>query len=141
MSTVERAVVIAAEGHAGQLDKAGNPYLLHPLRVMLRLDTDEERMAGVLHDVVEDCGWSIDDLRAEGFSEVVLRAVEAVTKREGESYDDFVTRAAADPIGRRVKLADLEDNCDLSRISRPTPKDYERIEKYKRAIAKIRSMA
>ena len=141
MSTVERAVVIAAEGHAGQLDKAGNPYLLHPLRVMLRLDTDEERMAGVLHDVVEDCGWSIDDLRAEGFSEVVLRAVEAVTKREGESYDDFVTRAAADPIGRRVKLADLEDNCDLSRISNPTTKDFERIEKYKRAIAKIRSMA
>jgi (p)ppGpp synthase/HD superfamily hydrolase len=140
MSTLERAIVIAAEGHAGQLDKAGNPYVLHPLRVMLRLDTNEEHIAGVLHDVVEDCGWSIEDLRAEGFSEAVLSAVEAVTKREGESYDDFVARAAADSIGRRVKLADLEDNCDLRRISNPTPKDYERIEKYKRAIRMIQSM-
>jgi (p)ppGpp synthase/HD superfamily hydrolase len=75
MSTVERAIEIAARGHAGQLDKAGNPYVLHPLRVMLRLDAPEERMAGVLHDVVEDCGWSIDDLRAEGFSDA------AVTRR------------------------------------------------------------
>jgi (p)ppGpp synthase/HD superfamily hydrolase len=138
VSTLERAIVIAAEGHAGRLDKGGNPYILHPLRVMLRLDTNEERIAGVLHDVVEDCRWSIDDLRAEGFSEAVLRAVEAVTSRDGESYDDFVARAAADPIGRRVKLADLEDNSDLRRISNPTAKDYARIEKYQRAIRMIR---
>ncbi len=138
MSTLERAIVIAAEGHAGQLDKAGNPYVLHPLRVMLRLDTNEERIAGVLHDVVEDCGWTIDDLREEGFSAAVLRAVEAVTKREGERYDHFVARAAADPIGRRVKLADLEDNSDLGRISNPTAKDHARIEKYQRAIRTIR---
>jgi hypothetical protein len=131
VSTLERAIVIAAEGHAGKLDKAGNPYILHPLRVMLRLDTNEERIAGVLHDVVEDCGLSIDDLRAEGFSE-------AVTIRDGESYDDFVARAAADPIGRRVKLADLEDNSDLRRIRNPTAKDYARIEKYQRAIRLIR---
>ena len=137
MSTLEKAIAIAAEGHAGQVDKAGNPYVLHPLRVMLRLDTNEERIAGVLHDVVEDCGWSLDDLRVEGFSEPVIRAVEAVTKREGERYDDFVARAAADPIGRRVKLADLEDNCDLRRISNPTPKDYARIAKCRRAIAII----
>jgi len=108
---------------------------------MLRLERNEERIAGVLHDVVEDCGWTLDRLRAEGFSEVVLKAVEAVTMRNGESYDDFIARAAADPIGRRVKLADLEDNCDLRRISTPTSKDYERIEKYKRAIRLIRSMA
>ena len=140
MSTVERAIAIAAEGHAGQLDKAGNPYVLHPLRVMLRLDTPEERMAGVLHDVVEDCGWSIDDLRAEGFSEAVLLAVDAVTKRDGETYDEFVMRAAANPIGRRVKLADLEDNCDLRRIHHPTEKDFARIDKYRRAIATIREI-
>jgi (p)ppGpp synthase/HD superfamily hydrolase len=139
MSTLERAIVIAAEGHAGQVDKAGNPYVLHPLRVMLRLDTLEERIVGVLHDVVEDCGWSIDDLRAEGFSPEVLRAVESVTKRDGESYEEFVARAAADPIGRRVKLADLEDNSDLGRISNPTAKDYARIEKYQRAIRMIRA--
>src|SRR5258708_36999700 len=78
MSTLERAIVIAAEGHAGQLDKAGNPYILHPLRVMLRLDTNEERIAGVLHDVVEDCGWTSDDLRDKGVSSAVLRSVESV---------------------------------------------------------------
>jgi hypothetical protein len=105
---------------------------------MLRLDTNEERIAGLLHDVVEDCGWTIDDLREEGFSAAVLRAVEAVTKREGESYDHFVARAAADPIGRRVKLADLEDNSDLGRIRNPTAKDHARIEKYQRAIRTIR---
>ncbi len=97
-------------------------------------------MAGVLHDVVEDCDWSIDDLRAEGFPPEVLRAVEAVTKHEGETYDDFVARAAADPIGRRVKLADLEDNSDLGRISNPTARDYARIEKYQRAIRTIRDL-
>ncbi len=140
MSTVERAIEIAAKGHAGQLDKAGNPYVLHPLRVMLRLHTPEERMAGVLHDVVEDCGRSIDDLRAEGFSEAVLRAVDAVTKRDGETYEEFVMRAAADPIGRRVKLADLEDNCDLSRIAHPTEKDLARVDKYRRAMAMIREI-
>jgi (p)ppGpp synthase/HD superfamily hydrolase len=134
MSTLERAIAIAAEGHAGQLDKAGNPYILHPLRVMLQLDTLEERMAGVLHDVVEDCDWSLDDLRAEGFSPAVVRAVDSVTKREGESYEQFVLRAAADPIGRRVKLADLHDNSDLGRIRNPTSKDLERLEKYQRAI-------
>ena len=140
MSTLERAIAIAAEGHAGQIDKAGQPYVLHPLRVMLRPDTTDERIAGVLHDVVEDCGWTLDDLRAEGFSEAVLRAVDAVTSREGEDYDHFVARAAANPIGRKVKLADLEDNCDLRRISHPTEKDHARIEKYRRAIRTIRAL-
>jgi hypothetical protein len=139
MSTLERAIAIAAEAHAGQIDKAGQPYVLHPLRVMLRLATAEERVVGVLHDVVEDCrDWTIERLQAEGFSEAVLRAVEAVTSREGEPYEDFIARAADDPIGRRVKFADLEDNCDLQRINNPTRKDYERIEKYKRAISYIR---
>lgn len=140
MSTLERAIVIAAEGHAGQVDKAGSPYVLHPLRVMLRLDTTDERIAGVLHDVVEDCGWTLDDLRAEGFSEAVVSAVDAVTRRESEDYDQFVARAAADPVGRKVKLADLEDNCDPRRISHPTEKDRARIEKYRQAIRTIRAL-
>lgn len=138
MSTVERAIAIAAEAHAGQVDKAGAPYILHPLRVMLSLSTDEERMAGVLHDVCEDCpGWDFDRLRAEGFPEAVIAALRSLTKREGEDYDAFVRRAAADPIGRRVKRADLADNADLSRIAQPTEKDRARLEKYKRAIATL----
>jgi len=138
MSTLERAIAIAAEKHAGQKDKAGAPYILHPLRVMLRLTTNEERIAAVLHDVVEDCGVTLDDLRAEGFTPAVLRAIDSVTKRDGETYDAFVARAAVDPIGRRVKLADLEDNSDPARIANPTDRDRERMKKYARAIQFLR---
>ncbi len=135
MSTLERAIAIAAQAHAGQVDKAGAPYVLHPLRMMLRVSSPEERIVAVLHDVCEDCpGWSFDRLKAEGFSDRILAALDSVTKRDGEDYESFVRRAAADPIGRAVKLADLSDNCDLSRIAAPSQRDYERIEKYRRAI-------
>src|SRR4051812_31424399 len=118
MSTLERAIAIAAEAHAGQVDKAGAPYILHPLRVMLSVETTDERIVAVLHDVVEDCpGWTAERLRDEGFSTAVLRGVDAVTKRDGESYESFVVRAAADPLGRAVKIADLRDNMDLRRIA------------------------
>ncbi len=132
---LENAIALAAKAHEGQVDKAGAPYILHPLRMMLRLSAPEERMAAVLHDVVEDCGIRLEDLRAAGFSEAVVAAVDALTRREHESYEEFVARAARDPIGRRVKLADLEDNSDLSRIAEPTARDFERLEKYRRAIA------
>ena len=138
MSTLEHAIAIAAKVHAGKVDKAGAPYILHPLRVMLKMATSEERMAAVLHDVVEDSDTTLDDLRNEGFSDAVVDAVDAVTIRTGESYDDFVRRAALNPIGRRVKLADLEDNSDLSRIANPTEEDYERLARYKRAMQSIR---
>ena len=137
MSTLERAIVIAAEAHEGQVDKAGAPYVLHPLRMMLRLSTSDEMIAAVLHDVVEDCGVSLEMLRAEGFSEQVLEAIDSVTRRAEESYEEFVLRAASNSIGRRVKLADLRDNSDLSRIKHPTARDYARVEKYRRAIETI----
>lgn len=137
--TLERAIAIAATAHAGQVDKGGAPYILHPLKVMLRMSTLEERIVAVLHDVVEDCGISLDDLRKEGFSEEVLTAIESVTKVPGESYEDFVERAAQNPIGRVVKLADLEENSDLSRIASPNWEDLERVEKYRRAIGRLRT--
>ncbi|MNB57627.1 Bifunctional (p)ppGpp synthase/hydrolase relA [compost metagenome] len=136
--SLERAIAIAATAHAGQVDKGGAPYILHPLKVMLRMSTQEERIVAVLHDVVEDCGISLDDLRKEGFSEEILSAIESVTKVPGESYEDFVDRAAQNPIGRVVKLADLEENSDLSRIASPSWEDLERIEKYRRAIGRLR---
>ncbi|MBK7895300.1 MAG: HD domain-containing protein [Candidatus Promineifilaceae bacterium] len=135
MSTLERAIAIAAAAHAGQTDKAGAPYILHPLRMMLTLQTEAERITAVLHDVIEDTPWTFEQLRAEGFGEEILAALETVTKREGEDYEAFVQRSAQNPIGRKVKLADLRDNSDISRISSPTAKDYARLEKYKRAIA------
>jgi (p)ppGpp synthase/HD superfamily hydrolase len=133
MSTLARAIAVAAQAHIDQKDKSGAPYILHPLRIMLRMDSEAEMMVAVLHDVVEDTDWSIDKLRSNGFPEVVLTAVESVTHREGESYDDFVARAAANPIGRRVKLADLEDNMDVRRIDELADRDLERVRKYHRA--------
>ena len=141
MSSLEQAIIIAAEGHRGRKEKAGFPYILHPLRMMLGLSSPDERIVAVLHDVCEDCpGWTFDRLRDEGFSDEIIAALDAVTKREGENYEDFARRAAANPIGRNVKLADLADNCDLSRISQPTEADYQRIEKYQRAIKLIHSI-
>jgi hypothetical protein len=140
MSTLERAIAIAAKAHEGQVDKAGAPYVLHPLRMMLRLSKSNERITAVLHDVVEDCGVTLETLRAEGFPEQVIEAVDSVTRRPEESYEAFVLRAASNPIGRRVKLVDLQDNSDLSRIEQPTARDYERIEKYRRAIDTIRAL-
>jgi (p)ppGpp synthase/HD superfamily hydrolase len=132
---LERAIAIAAEAHAGQVDKAGARYVLHPLRMMLRMSAIDERIVAALHDVCEDCpGWTFDRLRREGFSERIIGALQSVTKREGEDYEDFVRRSAVNPIGRRVKLADLRDNGDLSRIAVPSEQDLQRIEKYRRAI-------
>jgi (p)ppGpp synthase/HD superfamily hydrolase len=140
MSTLERAIVIAAEAHAGITDKGGAPYILHPLRMMMDLTSAEERIVAVLHDVCEDCpGWTFERLRGEGFSEEILAALDSVTKREGETYEEFALRAAVNPIGRRVKLADLRDNSDLSRITNPSVKDHQRIAKYARAIELIRN--
>ncbi len=141
MSTVERAIAIAAEAHAGQVDKAGAPYVLHPLRIMLRMTGNDARIVAVLHDVCEDCpGWDFDRLHAEGFSEAVLTALDSVTKRAGESYEDFVRRACGNPLGREVKMGDLEDNMDLSRIAAPTERDFERFTKYRLAMATLQAM-
>lgn len=138
--SLELAIAIALMAHAGQIDKAGAPYILHPLRVMLAQTSEAARIAGVLHDVVEDGdGWTLERLRAEGFSPEVVDAVDHLTKREEErnDYPAFVRRAAANPIARQVKLADLTDNCDLTRIAHPSEQDLARVEKYRQAIAAI----
>jgi (p)ppGpp synthase/HD superfamily hydrolase len=135
VNMLERAIAIAAEAHTGQVDKAGAPYILHPLRMMLSLASTDERIVAVLHDVCEDCpGWTLDRLRAQGFPDYIIEALNSVTKRDGEDYETFVRRASTNPIGRRVKLADLQDNCDLSRIAALSERDLERLDKYRRAI-------
>jgi len=133
MSDIEEAIRIAAEAHRGQKDRAGAPYILHPLRLLFRVQTDAERMAAVLHDVVEDSAWTLDDLRARGFADEVVSAVDHLTRREGESYEQFVERAALHPVARRVKLADLEDNLDVRRIGHVGEGDTERLNRYLRA--------
>jgi (p)ppGpp synthase/HD superfamily hydrolase len=130
MATLERAIEIAARVHAGQRDKAGEPYILHPLRVMLSLGGAHERMAAVLHDTVEDTPLTLEDLAREGFPPEVLEAVDALTKRDGERRPDAAARAVRNLIARAVKLADLKDNMDLSRLPDPTERDFARLGEY-----------
>lgn len=131
MSTLEKAIEIAALAHAGQKDKGGEPYILHPIRVMLRLTNNTDRIAAILHDVVEDTDVTLEMLASEGFSEDILQAVEALTKQQGETRLHAATRAAKNKIAQRVKLADNAENCNLSRIACPTGKDLARLEEYK----------
>lgn len=136
MATLERAIEIAAKAHAGQTDKAGEAYILHPLRVMLSLTTENERIAGVLHDVLEDTNVTLEQLKLEGFANEVLVALVALTKERGESRMQAAARAKKDPIARAVKLADNKDNSNISRIKSPTEKDFARLEEY-RAVREL----
>ena len=137
-ATLEDAISIAAEAHRGQRDKAGAAYLLHPLRLMLRMDSEAAMMVAVLHDVVEDSDWTLERLRERGFSEEVVEAVACLTHRDGESYEEFVERLKPNPLARRVKIADLEDNMNVLRIGQLGPKDLQRLEKYHRAWRALR---
>jgi len=138
MSTIEKAISLAIEAHKGKVDKAGAPYILHPLRVMFQMETKEEMIAAVLHDVLEDTAITPDQLKEMGFSETVLEALDSVTKRAGETYEDFVRRAALHPIGKKIKLADLRDNMDLSRLEEITDNDIKRVKKYHGALKIIK---
>jgi hypothetical protein len=137
---LNKAIEIAAKAHAGQADKGGNPYIMHPLRVMLNFcgsETEAVKICAILHDVVEDTDITLDDLRAEGFSEEVITALDCLTKRTGESYDDFIGRVLTNEIACKVKNGDLADNINLTRIPNPTEKDKERIKKYRDAADRI----
>jgi len=134
---LERAIAIAEKQHTGQVDKAGRPYMEHPLRVMKAMSNDAERIVAILHDVIEDTDLTLDQLAAEGFPGYILEALDSVTRRDDETYEAFVARAARNPIGRRVKYADLQDNADLTRIAVPTAADIARTEKYHRAMAQL----
>jgi len=134
MSTLERAIEIAMKAHKGQMDKAGAPYILHPLRVMMSLDSESEMIVGILHDVIEDSAWTAEQLREEGFSEEIIEALDCLTKREGESYEDFIDRAMLTPLSRRVKIADLKDNMDLSHIGDLKEQDLSRLARYHSAL-------
>ena len=132
---LERAIQIAVEAHAGANHRGGKPYILHPIGVMMRRETEDEKIVAILHDVVEDTEWTFEALRKEGFSETIIEALETVTKHsEDEDYDEFVQRSLKNEIGRKVKIADLRENLDVTRIGELNEKDIERINKYKRAL-------
>lgn len=130
---LEKALVIAAKAHEGQTDKSGVPYILHPIRVSNRCRTDEERIVAILHDTIEDTDVTPDYLLSEGFPKSIVEAVLSVTRNENESYDDFILRSKLNPIGRQVKIHDLEDNMDITRLHSLSEKDLERLNKYLKA--------
>lgn len=130
---LEKALRIAVEAHAGQMDKAGKPYIFHRLRMCCRCFTDEEKIVAFLHDTIEDTEVTAEDLHSEGFPRNIVDAILSVSRDENESYENFVKRTRLNPLGRAVKLHDLEDNMDLSRLEQVTEKDLGRLNKYIKA--------
>lgn len=138
MSTLERAIQIATEAHKGQLDKAGREYIGHPIRVMEMGKTEDEKIVGVLHDVIEDTDWTFERLEAEGFSPEVIAALRCVTKTsENENYDDFIDRVKKNPLAVAVKINDLTDNMDIRRLPYLSDKDVKRLKKYLKAYKRL----
>ena len=130
---VQKAKTLAERSHEGAVDKAGRPYIEHPMRVAARLSRPEEQVVGWLHDVVEDTDVTIGEIRAM-FGAETAAAVDAVTHREDESWADYLCRVKANPVARSVKISDLIDNSNLSRIPQVRPKDVKRQAKSNRAL-------
>lgn len=129
----EKAMQIAIKVHRGQLDKGGNDYINHPVRVERRCACQEDRLVALLHDTIEDGDITADYLLMQGFPREIVDAVLSVSRKRGEDYFDFILRCKANPIGRRVKIADLKDNMDITRLNELTEKDIERLKKYHKA--------
>ena len=130
---INKAETIAREAHAGQVDKAGEDYFNHPKRVADNFYEDNDIIVALLHDVIEDTNITLEHVKKEGFNDDVLAALDAITKREGESYDQFIERVKDNPIALKVKMADLRDNMDILRLPLLTEKDLLRIAKYHKA--------
>ena len=138
MSTLQRAIEIATQAHQGQFDKSGKDYIGHPLRVMEMGKTEEEKIVGVLHDVVEDSAWTFEALEAEGFSQEIIAALRCVTKlHENEKYDDFIERVRKNPLATAVKINDLTDNMDIRRLPYLSDKDVKRLKKHLKAYKRL----
>ena len=134
-----KAIELAKKAHEGQIDKGGSPYIGHPFRVMNQFEDEEEKIVGVLHDAVEDSDLTLEDLATAGFSDRIIAAVDAITKREGEQIDNYLNRVMNNSIALKVKIADMTDNMDLSRITNITEKDRARIRNYQINIVKLKN--
>jgi len=130
MADLDKAILIAVQAHYGQKDRYGQPYMLHPLRVMMSVKSEDEKTVAILHDVVEDSDLTLEDLKNEGFSDEIIRAVDCLTKREGEPYEAHVERARQNRLALPVKIADLEDNMDPQRMGVLSDEDKKRLARY-----------
>lgn len=135
MLLYQQALAIAKDAHKGQVDKAGVDYIQHPLFVASLVEGELAKTVALLHDVVEDSDWTLEDLRKDGLPEEVVQAVGILTKKRNENYEEYILRVKQNPLARQVKLADLQHNSDLSRLANVTDRDRKRVAKYQKAIA------
>lgn len=140
MDELTKAYFFAQEAHLGQVDKGGNDYFLHPLAVSGKVKTSPLKVIALLHDVMEDTNFTADDLKFAGFSKRTILGVTALSRKKGESYDDYLLRLSINQDAVIVKIADLEHNADLSRISAPTPKDFARTQKYREKLCLLKKI-
>ena len=131
---LDKAAMISVTKHRGQRDKTGCAYFQHPMRVAMRCSADDEKIVALLHDTIEDTDVTPEYLLNEGFPNYIVEAILSVTKRDGESYDEFVARAKENPLGRIVKIHDLQDNLDVMRLDEVTPEMAARFTKYLKAL-------
>lgn len=129
----EKALKIAITAHSGQVDKYGQPYIEHPLRVSQACKSEVERIIGILHDVVEDSDYTCDQLREEGFSEDIVVAIDCLSKRDGEDFFDYIDRVKTSPLAIKVKINDLKDNMNITRMDVITDKAVKKLKRYLKA--------
>jgi len=137
MDIIEKSLEIALKAYSGQKDKAGKTYILHPLRIMAKMETEEEMAVALLHDVIEDSDYTSDDLLSEGIPSAIVEAVQLLSKVGNESYDQFVDRVSENPLASKIKIADIEDNINILRLESVDKKDLERVAKYHKAWRKL----
>lgn len=131
----KKAMKLCFDAHKDQTDKGGMPYVFHPFHVAEQMHTEETVAVALLHDVVEDTDYTIDDLHAMGFPEPVMEALTLMTHKDGVPYMEYVAAIKGNPIAAAVKLEDLRHNSDLSRLDAVDDKALRRVEKYKKAAA------
>jgi len=137
MNNLEKAIALALEAHEGDTDKAGETYIRHPLRLMEQMDTEQERVVAVLHDVVEDSDYDLEEIR-EKFGEEVRNAVAALTKAPDDDYlEEYIPNIASNPLALKVKRADLKDNLDMSRLSEVDDNILDNVQKYHKSLRKL----
>lgn len=131
---LEKAIQIAVNAHYGQTDKAGMPYIFHPLRVMNNCCTTQQKIVAILHDTIEDTSVTAEYLIGQNFSQTIVEALQALTKQDGETYENFIGRISANKLASYVKIRDIKDNMDTSRLSEITETDRKRLNKYAQSL-------
>ncbi len=140
MATLEKAFEIAYNAHKHQTDKSGEMYILHPIRVMLKQKSNEAKIVAILHDTVEDTWITLEWLKQMGFSDEIVDAVDAISRRKDESIKEYYKRIMEIRLAMKVKIADLEDNLDSTRLSIVNEKDLNRIRIYHKYWSKLTDM-